>query len=185
MIRIISGKLKRKKLNTLPGKHTRPTSDRLRESVFNILNQYPAPNIVIDLFAGTGALGFEAMSRGAGFAYFVDNSPNAIDLIKKNARLLALEDHIKTLKWDISKNLNCLNNIRQPADLVFLDPPYDRGLTCSTLEFLRQSQALAPDALVVVEHSLSEPMALDKLSYQLLDERKYSHAMVSFLTQIG
>ena len=185
MIRIISGNLRRKKLHTLPGKSTRPTSDRLRESIFNILNQYPAPKIVVDLFAGTGALGFEAMSRGASFTYFVDNSPKAIDLIKKNAQTCALSHKIKILKWDILKNLNCLCDIPKPADLVFMDPPYDMNFIHPSLVRLLQSPIMAPHTMIVVEHSLTESILLDKLHFQLLDQREYSHARVSFLTPKG
>ena len=185
MIRIISGNFKRKKLHTLPGRNTRPTSDRLRESIFNILPQYTTPEVIVDLFAGTGALGFEAMSRGAGFAYFVDNNPKAIALIKKNARDCSIENKIKILKWDILKNLNCLSGAPQPADLIFMDPPYDMQFLHPTLSHLQASPIMAPHTLVVVEHSLTETIPFDKLQYQLLDERKYAHAMVSFLTRIG
>jgi 16S rRNA (guanine(966)-N(2))-methyltransferase RsmD len=181
MIRIISGKLKGKKLSTLPGKDTRPTSDRLRESIFNILHRYPTPKTVIDLFAGTGAMGIEAISRGADFAYFVESSPGAIAIIKNNIHACGLEPNTRIMKWDIAKGLHCFNIHAQPADLIFMDPPYDRNLVHRSLNYVSRSPVRSAETIIVIEHAVSEPLNIDNLAYELMDQRRYGKTMVSFL----
>jgi 16S rRNA (guanine966-N2)-methyltransferase len=185
MLRIITGRLKGKRLRTLPGMEVRPTSDRLRESIFNILSKYSSRNTVLDLFAGTGALGLEAMSRGASFCTFVDFNPKAVETIRKNISTCGLEEQTTVMQWDIRKNLNGLKTLTRPLDLVFMDPPYNKGLVEIALDFLFQSVPLSPDGIIVVEHAATEPFMVGNPEYPLLDERKYGQSVVSFLGRIG
>ncbi len=181
-IRIISGDLKGKKLKSVPGLTTRPTTDRVRESLFNILSSRVEKAIVLDLFAGTGAFGIEALSRGASTAVFIDENKTAYVTIKKNIESCAMGARSKTIKWNILKNLNCIKNATPSFDLVFMDPPYNQNLVQKTLILLQTSNCLANRALVIVEHTPKEPITLDVLNFDNPDQRKYGNTLISFLT---
>jgi 16S rRNA (guanine966-N2)-methyltransferase len=176
--------LRGRKLVSPTGRAIRPTSDRLRESIFNLLGRRVVDAIVLDLFAGTGALGVEALSRGARHAVFVDNSPAALALIARNLKHCRLEARAQCIKWDITLNLNCIDGLGWTFDLVFIDPPYETGRICPTLRHLKQSQALHPAALLVVEHSPRESILPDAAGYVVIDRRKVGKALVSFLNSV-
>ena len=183
-MRIIGGQLRGKRLSPVRGSAVRPTSDRLREAVFNILSDRIEGATVLDLYAGTGALGIEALSRGAHRAVFVDRSRDAVALISRNIQLCRLQNRSTVIRWDINRNLNCLSSQDQMFDLVFLDPPYDRGLALPTLRTLLRQQVLATGAQLIIEHSPSEEIAPvpDGLSVQ--DNRKYGKTLVSILVAV-
>lgn len=181
-MRIISGKLGGRRLYSSSGDSIRPTSDRVREAVFSILSYRVGDAMVLDLFAGTGALGIEAASRGAAAVVCIDNSPNAIRLIQKNMNSLALADTLTVVKWDIARNLNCLQAAKPLYDLVFLDPPYEKGLVEKTLDNLHRCQGIKPGATLVVEHTARELLPEDRPYLELRDQRKYGKTLVSFLT---
>lgn len=181
-LRIISGRLKGKKLHSVQGLTTRPTADRLRESIFNILSFRVHKAMVLDLFAGTGALGIEALSRGAISAVFVDNNPGAVSVIKRNIKSCFFDKHAHIIKWDIKKNLNCLKSLKRAYDLVFLDPPYNQGRVKPTLFNLEQTRSLEKGARIVVEHSLLETIPEDLFMFEIEDQRRYGKTLVSFLT---
>jgi len=181
-MRIISGKLGGRKLFSLRGQSIRPTSDRVREALFNILAEQVAAATVLDLFAGTGALSIEAASRGARRVVCVDNSREAIRTIQKNVHPLALEATIRMIKWDITRNLNCLRADEPVYDLVFMDPPYERGLVEKTLDNLHASRSVKPGAMLVVEHSRREELPAERDFVETADQRKYGKTLVSFLT---
>ncbi len=181
-MRIISGKFRGRKLLSSSGNATRPTSDRVREALFNILSYQIETATVLDLFAGTGALGIESASRGAGSVVCIDNSQTAIGTIQKNVGNLALEETLKIIKWDIARDLNCIRTSEPVYDLVFLDPPYGRGLVEKALENLHRSRSVKPGATLVVEHSNREPLPEDRPFLELTDQRKYGKTLVSFLT---
>jgi len=183
-MRIISGKLGGRKLFSIRGCRTRPTSDRVREALFNILAFRVKGTMVLDLFAGTGALGIEAASRGAAAVVCVDDNPAAIQTIQKNIQNLALEDRFTMIKWDIARNLNCLRKPDPVYDLVFLDPPYNRGLVAKTIKNLHQSKILMPEATLVAEHSVREKIPENRPFLELTDQRKYGKTLVSFLTYV-
>ena len=181
-MRIISGKLGGRRLFSNPGNHTRPTSDRVREALFNILADRVGGATVLDLFAGTGALGIEAVSRGATAAVLIDDSRTALAAIQKNVHNLSLEKEIRTIKWDISRNLGCLRSPEPMYDLVFMDPPYNRGLVSKALHNLHRSRSVKPGATLAVEHSGRELLPEDQPFLALKDQRKYGKTLVSFLT---
>ena len=159
-------------------------TDRLREAVFNILTGTIQEALVLDLFAGTGALGIEALSRGARQAVFIDNNREAVALITRNIQQCGLENRSTVLRWDITRNLDCLYRTDKPYDLVFLDPPYERGLVLSTLQFLLQHHFLATAARVVVEHAASEVFLPLPNGLDVTDTRKYGKSLVSFLVAV-
>jgi len=180
-MRIISGSLRGKKLHTFKGTDIRPTSDRTREAVFNILSQRVPGAHVLDLFAGSGAMGIEALSRHAATATFVDKAPAAIALIKKNIDACGLEKKARVIQWDIARSLDCLGSVQMPFDLIFLDPPYGRHLAGSALTHLADSRAVAPETCLVLEHGHAEILHLPSDKFQLKDQRRYGKTLVSFL----
>jgi 16S rRNA (guanine966-N2)-methyltransferase len=183
-LRIISGQLKGKKLYSVRGSTTRPTADQLRESIFNILSFRVIETVVLDLFAGTGALGIEALSRGAESAVFVDNNPGAISVIKRNIKSCAFDKKANIIKWDIKKNLNCLKFIKRAFNLVFLDPPYNQNMVKSALFNLEHTRSLEKGACIVIEHSPLESIPNDLLMFKITDQRKYGKTLVSFLNYV-
>lgn len=186
-MRIIAGEFRGRTLHRFDGKETRPTSDRLRESIFNILSFRIQQATVLDLFSGTGAMALEALSRGAKSALLVDDSPQAISLMMRNIRSLNLENKARVQRWNIAHNLNFLKHIQPLFDLVFIDPPYNKTLIAPTLTHLLQSASLMSQTCIVVEHSVQEPISvhspeLDLPELDLVDQRRYGKTMVSFLS---
>ncbi len=179
-MRVIAGKLKRRQLLAVPGRQTRPTTDRHRETIFNILSANVENRYVLDLFAGTGALGIEALSRGAKRAVFIDKAPAALKVLKHNIENLQLSDQTSMIRWDIARNLNCLKETAPKFDLVFMDPPYHAHLVCTALAHLDRAQCLHPQALVLAEHTAAEPMDNLPSVCKLVDQRRFGKTLVSF-----
>lgn len=180
-MRIISGKFKGRKLAVLKGTHTRPTSDRVREALFNILGTTPMDAMVLDLFAGTGALGIEALSRGARCAVFVDCDRLPLDTLHRNIQNCSLKECTYVFRWDIAKNLHCIKSLAVKFDLVFLDPPYHTDLIRPALDHLLEMNALTHKAIVVAEHAADEyPDPPSDLSCER--RRTYGQTQLSFFT---
>ena len=183
-LRIIGGDLKGKRLNSIHGKLIRPTADRIREAIFNILSNDIAKTLVLDLFAGTGALGIEALSRGAKQVLFVDNRNASLSVLKQNIASCGLGRKAVVVKWNIRQNLNCIRSIGQKFDLIFLDPPYNENLIIPSLVNLDKTDALKNNACIVVEHSVYDSLPPDLCTFQLTDQRKYGKTLVSFLNYV-
>ncbi|MGB5750849.1 MAG: 16S rRNA (guanine(966)-N(2))-methyltransferase RsmD [Desulfobacterales bacterium] len=183
-MRIIGGKLKGHKLRSVRGTKTRPTADRTREAIFNIIAFQVPGATVLDLFAGTGALGIEALSRGAQSAVFIDISNQSISVLRGNLASLPLESPTKVIQWDLSRNLNCLHSSALVIDLVFMDPPYNENLITPTLGHLHTSQCLANNAHIIVEHSHLDPVFPDQLPFKIVDQRQYGKTLVAFLNYV-
>lgn len=185
-MRIVGGALKGRTIRAPKGRDVRPTSDRARESIFNILtNGKPATDLhgasVLDVFAGTGALGLEALSRGAETALFIDSGGLSLALVKDNAAALGVVKQCQTLKLDASRLGPPPRLLKQPADVAFLDPPYNQGLAMPALISLVRFNWIKSGATVVVETESSAPFDLPP-GYELVDSRTYGAALVSFLT---
>lgn len=180
-IRIIGGELKGKKLLTVPGVRTRPTADRVRESIFDILGHRVRAARVLDLFAGTGAMGIEALSRGAESVVFAEDHPAALGNLKKNLKNCSVEEKTRTIKWDILKNLNILRAHQRVFNLVFIDPPYNKDMVRPTLSNLALSRCLTNGAMVVVEHAMHESIPENLPGLNLSDQRRYAKTLVSLL----
>jgi 16S rRNA (guanine966-N2)-methyltransferase len=184
-MRVVGGRLRGRALAAPKSNAIRPTSDRLRESLFNILaHAYGDPvdgARVLDLFAGAGALGIEAISRGASFCLFVDDGAEARALIRQNVDTLGLGQVTRVFRRDATK-LGPAHPV-EPFGLVFLDPPYRKGLAFPALAALRDGGWLAPEALVVVEEAAdAELVALT--GYDELERRAYDDTMVVFLRAV-
>jgi 16S rRNA (guanine966-N2)-methyltransferase len=181
-MRIIAGKFRGKTLLSPSDDAIRPTSDRARESVFNILASRLSPNLdglkVLDLFAGTGALGLEALSRGAATVVFVDTGAEARGLIRDHIEAFGAGGVAKLLRRDATA-LGPAGTMG-PMDLVFLDPPYGKGLGEQALASLRDGNWLAKDATIVLEESVDIPVVLPD-GFVLDDRRDYGAAAVHFI----
>ena len=181
-MRIVGGRLKGRSLVSPSSRDIRPTADRLRESLFNILiHAYDDPIAdarVLDLFAGTGALGIEAVSRGAAFALFVDNGAEARALLRNNVEALGLGGVTKVYRRDAT-NLGAAHPM-EPFSLVFLDPPYRMKLAEKALTSLRDGGWLAPGALIVVEEAGDAEFAAPQ-GFEQLERRTYDDTELVFL----
>ncbi|MGH9517210.1 MAG: 16S rRNA (guanine(966)-N(2))-methyltransferase RsmD [Terriglobales bacterium] len=156
-MRIIAGKFRSRRLDSLPGDEIRPTSDRLRETLFNVLTPgNPAAlegSVWVDLFAGTGAVGIEALSRGAAMVYFIDSSNDAVNLIRLNLRSLAVDRNFQVLQQKAERAISSLDRQQLRPDYIFLDPPYAvPDAYQRTLEALSNSE-VAEKALIIAEHA--------------------------------
>lgn len=184
-MRIVGGSHKGRPLITPQNSAIRPTSDRAREAIFNLLSHaawLPEDRdilesaIVLDVFCGTGAFAFEALSRGASLAFCLDTSKAALGLVHQNADSLGLKGQLRTL----SANATSLPTALAKATLVFLDPPYREGLLTKTLASLPESGWLADGALIIVETDSAAPETIPDC-YEILDTRRYGRALISFL----
>lgn len=198
---IIAGSRKGKRLATPAGRFVRPTSGRVREAMFNIIGAAVNQAIVLDLFAGSGAMGLEALSRGAAGAVFVDASTTSLKAIKKNIQACHWNDRARVVDGDATGNLS---HITPPAlsvknnpdrdskpdkrfNLIFLDPPYRQPLILPALSVLHHSRILADNATVVAEHSRHDrmnPNHIEAIGFRLIDQRRYGKTLVSFMQYI-
>src|SRR5438876_5040813 len=186
LMRVVGGRLKGRNLASPSSREIRPTADRLRESVFNILiHAYDNPiqdARVLDLFAGTGALGIEAVSRGAGFALFIDNGAEARALLRNNVEALGLGGITKVFRRDAT-DLGAAHPV-EPFSLVFLDPPYRMKLAEEALISLREGGWLTPNALLVVEEAKAAEFTAPG-GFQELERRVYDDTEFVFLRGVA
>jgi 16S rRNA (guanine966-N2)-methyltransferase len=184
-VRIVAGNLKGRTITTPEGQGTRPTSDRARQAVFNLLEHAawaePLDGMrVMDLYAGSGALGFEAISRGAAFALFVETDEEARGAIRENADAYGVMGRSRVHRRSAIDLGSRPGSDGEAFDLAFLDPPYRKGLGEQTLARLLEGGWLKPGALVVFERGSDEP-EIDTPGYERLDARNYGAARVLFL----
>jgi 16S rRNA (guanine(966)-N(2))-methyltransferase RsmD len=182
-MRIITGSAKGAKLKAPRGLETRPTTDRVKESVFNILGGMVVDAGVLDLFAGTGNLGLEALSRGAKEAVFIDRRAESVAVIKDNAEHTKLSAKTKIYKRDVLAAIEQLNQSGQSFSMIFCDPPYNRGFVASVLKKLDEGTLLQDSGIVVIEHSQHELVADTWLTLDVKRTEKYGETMVSFLVR--
>ncbi len=172
-MRIITGMARGARLKTPKGLLTRPTSDRVKESLFSILGGRVVGRRVLDLFAGTGSLGLEALSRGAAFAVFVDRA--TADIVRDNAEHTKLAGLAQVMRGDVFAALSRLSSEGETFDLVFCDPPYHKGLWERALTTLDASPLLSEGALVVVECGEDERELPTLMRLSLAREERYGH----------
>jgi 16S rRNA (guanine966-N2)-methyltransferase len=180
-LRIISGEKKGTRLFSLKKRRIRPTSDKVKGAIFNILSSVEDKK-VLDLFAGSGALGIEALSRGAQEAVFVDNSFSSLDLIRKNLEKLGFREKSSLIKKNVLRFLK--GEAEGKFDLILADPPYGKGLCQKVLEILAEKDSLIADGVLVIEHHKKEK--IEKLgNFISLQEKKYGDTLVSFFRKIS
>ena len=182
-MRIISGTCRGRRLIQIQGKDIRPTSDRVREALFNILGPRVRGARVLDLFAGTGALGLEALSRGADHAVFMDQSKESCEVIRKNIDLCRLGEKADLICRDAA-SLPFPDRVTAHAfDLIFMDPPYNRGYLEQILKTDDIKALLSSQGLIIVEHSLKESIPESLNGLDILRQKKYSRTRISILTR--
>jgi 16S rRNA (guanine966-N2)-methyltransferase len=180
-MRIVGGTLRGRSLTAPKSLAIRPTTDRVREALFNVivhLNDFSIENArVLDLFAGTGALGIEALSRGAGFCLFVDTGVEARGLLRETIDTLGLLGTTKVFRRDATDLGPAVP--QKPFDLVFADPPYGKGLAEKALTNAAQNAWIAHNALIIVEESADASLTLDP-AFSLFDTRHYGDTIIRF-----
>ncbi len=170
-MRVIAGSARSKPLCCPAGDGTRPTTDRIKETLFNVIQGYVPECIFVDLFAGSGAVGIEALSRGASKAYFVDNNRTALDCIRKNLDFTDLSDKAVV----IGRNaIDSLYEIKETADVIFMDPPYAQGGEASVIKALKERGIVGKDSIVIIEADISNELAgIEELGFEIYKEKRY------------
>lgn len=179
-MRVISGKARGQSLKAPEGLNTRPTTDRVKESIFNIIQSKLYDSVVIDLFSGSGNLGIESLSRNAKKAYFIDSSKNSIEVIKANLKKTNLIDDSIVIQTDVLHAMEKLSTQGIKADIIFLDPPYSKGFVEPTLEGVFSFGLLQDDGVVVVEHRKTDHIPDTIHNLQKYRTNKYGDIAVSF-----
>lgn len=180
-MRIIAGSKRRLPLKTLQGKDTRPTSDRIKETLFNMLQTEIPGSYFLDLFAGSGQIGLEALSRGARYAVFVERSKKAADCIRDNIQFTKSDQESLLLQKDVMSALRSLEGKNQ-FDLIFMDPPYGESLEKGTLLYLKDSSLVKETTLIIVEAALTTDFSyLEEAGFTLIKEKKYKTNMHVFI----
>lgn len=171
-MRVIAGTAGSLRLKTPEGTDTRPTTDRIKETLFNMLQPYLGGAVFVDLFSGSGGIGIEALSRGARHAYFVENDKKALSCIMANLQFTRLADQATVLKTDVMSALYGIHE--KAADIVFMDPPYDCGHENRVLAVLRELPWVTENTLIVMETSLQSDVAwIEELGFSLEKEKRY------------
>ncbi len=184
-MRIIRGTSRGKKLRTLRSQAIRPTSDRVKESIFNILGEEIDGKHVLDLFAGTGNLGIEALSRGATRTVFVEKEKLAVDLIKKNLSHCGFDDGFHIITGEVERAIRHLHRKGEVFDLIFMDPPYRRGLVQKTLGILQAHPLHHEGSILVIEHDRRETLSESTEGWTLARKRQFGDTVVSFIAPSG
>jgi 16S rRNA (guanine(966)-N(2))-methyltransferase RsmD len=179
MLRVISGSAGGLKLKTIKGMTTRPTTDKVKGSIFNIIASRLEGACVLDLFAGTGSLGIEALSRGAEKAFFFDKSPECCKIIKENLAHTRLADRAEVFAADFAAGLGRLYAGGEKFDLVLLDPPYNKNFIQDTLKILMNNDIIRDDGILVAEHSISDSLPETCGRLEAVDSRKYGDTAIT------
>ena len=171
-MRVIAGTAKSLRLKTPDGMDTRPTTDRIKETLFNMLQPYLPDAVFIDLYSGSGGIGIEALSRGARHAYFVENNKNALACITANLQFTKFTDQATILKQDA---LSAVQGIHEKeADIIFMDPPYDHDYEKEVLRVLSGAPYVTERTLIVVEASLESDFSyLEQMGFVITKDKRY------------
>lgn len=170
-MRIIAGSLKGRKLKSPKGNDVRPTTDKVKEAVFDMLYQYTADGFVVfDLFAGSGNMGLEAISRGASKVFFSDSSRESLALVRENISICQAMDKSVLLNGDFKRNIS---RVKEKIDVYFLDPPYADGFILPALEIIDRADNIADHGIVVCEHSYRDVLPEEIYGFKCIKSRKY------------
>ena len=182
-MRVIGGTARGVRLVAPKGEKTRPTADRVKESLFNILGGRPQGAQVLDLYAGSGSLGIEALSRGAARAVFVEADRRCAEIVRENLRRAKFDDRAEVLAARVPLPPPLRRRLGR-YDLIFLDPPYERGEVARALRWIEEEELFAPGGWVVVERSAKEDIPSDLTKLVPLGERAYGGTVISFLEAV-
>lgn len=183
-MRVISGTARGTKLNTINDVATRPTLDRVKEPLFSIIQTYLQEANVLDLFAGSGALGIEALSRGAEHCTFCDKSFQSIQILKENIKKTKMEDKSTILVQDYKK---CLKELKETFAIIFIDPPYKQDIAVDAIKRIMQLGLLAKEGIIILETDEEERELeeLEKVEVEVYNRKKYGRVKLLFLRERG
>ena len=183
-MRVIAGSARGTRLTSPRGTHTRPTADRVRESLFSIIqSRFVLDDArILDICAGTGSLGIESLSRGAAFCCFIENDRNALSALKKNISTVRYDSRADLLELDVFKALNMLAARRDQFDIVFFDPPYSSNLYVQVSETLSNRSLLKEGGLLVTESDVRNPLPDQVGKFAKSDSRIYGDTVLDFYT---
>ena len=180
-MRIISGKARGTKLYTLEGTNTRPTLDRVKESIFNIIQNEIEAATVLDLFAGSGAIGLECLSRGAKKAILCDKSKEAVEIIKRNIEKTHMEEKAKVINADFE---TCLDKVKdEQFDIIYIDPPYATDYIFKSLKKIKEIGIVKKESIIIIETDDEQRILkeIGNIEIKIVDKRKYGRATIIFL----
>lgn len=180
-MRIITGKARGLKLETPKNYDVRPTTDRVKESLFNIIGSRIIDTKILDLFAGTGNLGLEAWSRRASEIIFVDNSKESLKIIKKNIEKAKAKDDVKIMNTDFSNAIEMLAKQNEKFDFVFSDPPYNKDILIKVMDKIDKNEILNIGGYLIIERSKQEELTLIPENFELVREVRYGATYICFL----
>ncbi|MDE6891275.1 MAG: 16S rRNA (guanine(966)-N(2))-methyltransferase RsmD [Lachnospiraceae bacterium] len=183
-MRVIAGKARSLRLKTPAGTEVRPTTDRIKETLFNIIQAQVPGSLFIDLFAGSGGIGIEALSRGARYAYFADNSTEAAACIRDNLTFTKLSDNAALLRQDAALALRQINE--KEADIIFMDPPYQSGCEEGVFGTLREMPYVTENTMIILEAEVRKDMDfLEDMGFEVVREKKYRTNKHVFIRKRG
>ena len=181
-MRVITGSARGCRLKELEGMETRPTTDRVKEGLFNIIQFDIEGRKILDLFAGTGQLGIECLSRGATSAVFVDRRPDAVKLIKENLKVTSLTEKGRVVSGD---SMEFLKSIREKFDIIFLDPPYEAGVLEPVIAHIAKFDILSPHGIIVAEHPANKALPALSAPYRLHRTYRYGKIALTIYRRSG
>ncbi len=179
-MRIIAGEARNKKIKALKTMDVRPTSDRVKESLFSIINQYVPNSIFLDLFSGTGNIALEALSRGAKKAILIEKEKKVLGNIIENINSLGYSDKCRAYRNEAERAIEILSKKKEKFDIIFMDPPYKEELCTSTIEKVEEQEILNENGLLIAEHHVKERMAEKIGKLNKVDERTYGNKVMTF-----
>jgi len=179
-LRVIAGEFRGRRLDRIEGMEIRPTSDKVKESLFNILGEAVIDCNFLDLFGGTGGIGIEALSRGAKHVVFIDSSIKSIKVLKGNLEHLKITEGAEVFNTDYETAIKKLHKYNKQFDIIFIDPPYSRGMAQSALVCIAANPILSDDGLIIAEHDTKDEMP-DKVGNLVLYRvKQYANTSLSF-----
>lgn len=178
-LRIIGGKYRGRKIKQPSSCLARPTKDRIREAVFNMIASKIPGTVSLDLFSGSGAFGLEAISRGSERCVFSENNEECISIIKNNITSLGVESKVEIMEQDSFRSVELLAEEKRKFDLVFSDPPYNRGMARKTLNIIYHYDILNVSGLLIIEHHCLEELSREEFGANLYKQKTYGDISIS------
>ncbi|MGJ9381296.1 16S rRNA (guanine(966)-N(2))-methyltransferase RsmD [Salipaludibacillus sp. CF4.18] len=185
IMRVISGNRKGLKLKSVPGQSTRPTSDKVKESIFNMIGPYFDGGIMLDLYAGSGAIGLESLSRGMEKAIFVDRDKKAIETIYRNIEQAKAEKESEVFRAEAKRALKAIHKNNRKFDFIFLDPPYAKEQLHMDLAFIDTNNLVQVNGFIVIEHSVQVVMEENLVSFKKVKDEKYGDTNITIFQNIS
>lgn len=179
-MRVIAGEYRGRRLDRIEGMDIRPTSDKVKESLFNILGDAVIDCVFLDLFGGTGGIGIEALSRGAKHVVFIDANIKSIKVLKGNLEHLNIKDNVEVFNTDYSTAISKLYKNRKEFDIIFIDPPYSAGMAQNALKEIDAHPILAQTGLIIVEHDTRDEMPSSLGRLHMYRSKQYGSTTLSF-----